>query len=94
MHPADDYVADFVKGISNLKLINAHSIMEDINHTQLIDGIDIKDAPRVDENQSLENLIEISVSTDLPIIVTDDHGQDIGVISKNTLLMGIKGDEK
>ena len=30
-NPADDYVRDFVDGISKLKLVFAHSIMEDIN---------------------------------------------------------------
>lgn len=93
MHPADDYVADFVKGISNLKLINAHSIMLAINETTLPSTIDKTAALRADKNTSLEALIDLSVTSTLPIIVTDDNGQDIGVISKDTLLKGIKGDE-
>ncbi|WP_372881245.1 glycine betaine/L-proline ABC transporter ATP-binding protein [Psychromonas sp.] len=94
MHPADDYVADFVKGISNLKLINAHSIMLDITPETLPSSINIADVPRADKNTSLEALIDISVSSNLPIIVTDEANQDIGVISKDTLLKGIKGDEE
>jgi glycine betaine/proline transport system ATP-binding protein len=93
MHPADDYVADFVKGISNLKLINAHSIMLDINSETFPTSINIANAPHADRNTSLEGLIDISVSSDLPIIITDEAGHDIGVINKNTLLKGIKGDE-
>ncbi|RBW44956.1 glycine/betaine ABC transporter [Psychromonas sp. B3M02] len=93
MQPADDYVADFVKGISNLKLINAHSIMLAINDTTLPISIDKTAALRADENTSLEALIDLSVTTTLPIIVTNDAGQDIGVISKDTLLKGIKGEE-
>ena len=30
MHPADDYVADFVAGISRLKVVRAHAVMQDI----------------------------------------------------------------
>ncbi|MDN2664579.1 betaine/proline/choline family ABC transporter ATP-binding protein [Psychromonas sp. 14N.309.X.WAT.B.A12] len=93
MQPADEYVADFVKGISNLKLINAHSIMLAINDTTLPSSIDKTAALRADENTSLEALIDLSVTTTLPIIVTNDTGQDIGVISKDTLLKGIKGEE-
>ncbi len=28
MHPADDYVADFVAGISRLKIVRAHAVMQ------------------------------------------------------------------
>ena len=30
MHPADDYVADFVAGISRLKVVRAHAVMQPI----------------------------------------------------------------
>lgn len=93
MNPADDYVADFVKGISNLKLINARSIMLDINTNTLPSDIDIADAPRADQETNLEGLIDISITSNLPIIITDAMGKDIGVVNKNTLLKSIKGDE-
>ncbi|MDO6565257.1 betaine/proline/choline family ABC transporter ATP-binding protein [Amphritea sp. 1_MG-2023] len=91
MQPADDYVADFVKGISNLKLISAHSIMQEINSYTVPEGISLADAPRAKEDTNLEHLIDISITTPLPIIITNAQGVDIGIVSKDTLLTGIKG---
>ncbi|WP_116474924.1 quaternary amine ABC transporter ATP-binding protein [Zobellella maritima] len=94
MHPEDDYVADFVKDISNLKLISARSIMKELERSTMPEGMDLSRAPRVNENTPLEQLIDVSTSSALPIIVSDANGLDIGVISKDTLLRGIKGGEK
>ncbi|QCY09525.1 glycine betaine/L-proline ABC transporter ATP-binding protein [Pseudomonas sp. MPC6] len=91
MHPEDDYVADFVKDISNLKLVSARSIMRDIDSNSVPVGMSLAQAPRVNEHTSLEHLIDISVSSELPIVVTNATGVDVGLISKNTLLLGIKG---
>jgi len=32
MNPVDDYVADFVAGISRLKVVHAHAVMQPIEH--------------------------------------------------------------
>lgn len=93
MHPADDYVADFVKDISNLKLIHAKSIMTDINDKALPTDLDMTNALRTGEHTSLDELIDMAIGTELPIIITDDSGVDIGIVSKDTLLVGIKGEE-
>ncbi|SIS67563.1 quaternary amine ABC transporter ATP-binding protein [Neptunomonas antarctica] len=92
-HPADDYVAEFVKDISNLKLICAHTIMQDMNSDTVPAGVNLANAPRADENTNLEHLIDIAITSELPVIITDAAGADIGIISKDTLLQGIKGDE-
>jgi len=82
--PADDYVREFVKGISRLKLVRAHTIMEPL------DGPAPPDAPRVSGEQDLDELIDTAVKTDGPLVV-QDAGQDVGLISKTTLLRGIQG---
>lgn len=89
-NPIDDYVRDFVEGISTLKLIFAHSVMEPIAAYQLQSGEDLKVAPRVPHDTDLSGLIDISTTTDQPIVITDDN-QDVGVVNKATLLKGIKG---
>ena len=33
LHPADGYVADFVAGISRLKVVRAHAVMQPRRHT-------------------------------------------------------------
>lgn len=89
-NPIDDYVKDFVEGISTLKLIFAHSIMEKFSEYALQPGDDLAQAPRVPHDTDLSGLIDISTTTSQPIVITDD-GNDIGVVNKTTLLKGIKG---
>ena len=89
-NPIDDYVKDFVEGISTLKLIFAHSIMEKISDYAPQPGEDLSQSLRAPHDIDLSGLIDISTTTDQPIVITDD-GKDIGVVSKTTLLRGIKG---
>ena len=89
-NPIDDYVKDFVEGISTLKLIFAHTIMENINEYQAQNGEDLAQAPRVPHDTDLSGLIDISTTTEQPIVITDE-GKDVGVVNKITLLQGIKG---
>ena len=83
--PADDYVREFVQGISRLKLVRAHTIMEPLRN-----GAASAEAIRVDGEQDLDSLIDISVGSDHPLVVTE-AGKDVGVITKTTLLRGIQG---
>ena len=86
MNPADDYVREFVKGISKLKLVKAHSIMEPLDsHGGPLDG-----APRADEGADLDQIIDLAVGTELPVVITD-AGADVGVVTKARLLRGIQG---
>lgn len=90
-NPADDYVRDFVDGISKLKLVFAHSIMEDINSYQSSHGEDLQQSPRTNHGTDLDQLIDIATTTEHPIVIQSDDGMDIGVINKTTLLKGIQG---
>ena len=89
-NPIDDYVKDFVEGISTLKLIFAHTIMKPIDSYKAEPGDDLSVAPRTSHDTDLSGLIDISTTTDQPIVITDD-GKDVGVVNKTTLLKGIKG---
>jgi len=86
MNPADDYVREFVQGISKLKLVKAHSIMQPISaHDGSLDG-----APRADQNADLDQLIDLSVTTEMPVVIIDE-GVEVGVVTKPVLLRGIQG---
>ncbi len=86
MNPADDYVREFVQGISKLKLVKAHSIMEPVaSYSGPLDG-----APRADEGADLDQLIDLAVNTEMPVVITD-AGADVGVVTKPRLLRGIQG---
>jgi glycine betaine/proline transport system ATP-binding protein len=89
-NPIDDYVRDFVEGISTLKLIFAHTIMEKVDDYAARSGEDLAQSPRVPHDTDLSGLIDISTTTEHPVVITDD-GRDVGVVNKSTLLKGIKG---
>lgn len=89
-NPIDQYVTDFVEGISTLKLIFAHTIMQKIGEYEVKPHEDLSLSPRTSHETDLSGLIDISAATSQPVVITDD-GRDVGVVDKATLLKGIKG---
>jgi len=89
MNPKDSYVADFVKGISRLEVVKAKSIMRPIDEYSKKYGAIPKNAIRMKEDDDLSSLIESSVSSDKPIVISNPSGQDIGVVSQKDLLVSI-----
>ena len=87
-NPADDYVRDFVQDISKLKLVFAHTIMEPIESDA---AEKFAQSPRVSKDSDLDHLVDVSITTPHPIVITDAEGRDIGVVSKDRLLRGIQG---
>ena len=90
-NPADDYVRDFVEGISKLQLIHAHSIMIPMHNYHEDLDFDLSKARRAHHTCDLNELIDISTATELPVIIQNDSKEDIGIIDKTTLLRGIRG---
>jgi len=62
--PADQYVSDFVEGISKLKLVFAHSIMESIDEFKPRSIDDMSQSPRIHHGTDLDSLIDISTTTE------------------------------
>ena len=91
--PADDYVADFVAGISRLKLVSAAKIMVEIDKHIAQFGDLPKNCPSAQPDDDLDTLIGLSTGTDLPVIIKADD-EVIGVVSKDTLLRGLQGGER
>ncbi|MBT7674611.1 MAG: betaine/proline/choline family ABC transporter ATP-binding protein [Oceanospirillaceae bacterium] len=88
MNPADDYVADFVAGISRLKIVRAHAVMQPMADYQTTHGKPSDDAPRVQESETLSHLIQLSINVDLPIVV-QEKGIDVGVVTRRDILQVI-----
>jgi len=88
MHPADDYVADFVAGISRLKIVRAHAVMQPMEKYVAKFGQPPDDAPRVNEGESLSRLIQLAIDDDAPIVV-QDGGVDVGVITRPDILQTV-----
>jgi glycine betaine/proline transport system ATP-binding protein len=89
MNPADNYVADFVKGISRLKVVEAKTIMKSKDQFEKENGPLPSNAIEMKENDLLTNLIEKSVSNNAPIIIKDNSGNLIGAISQKDLLTSV-----
>ncbi len=88
MHPADDYVADFVAGISRLKVVRAHAMMRKMADHVGEHGPPGDDAPRVREDETLSTLIHMAIEADAPIVVQDE-GKDVGVITRRDILQTV-----
>ncbi len=89
INPADEYVADFVKGISRLKVVQAKTIMKSTKDYESKFGPLGKEFETVDENDLLSKLIETSISKDKPIIVSNKDNENIGVITQSDLLRAV-----
>ena len=87
--PADEYVADFVKGISRLKVVQAKSIMQTIEDYERRNSKLPEDLQSVSENELLSKLIEISKSNQKSLIVKDNNQKSIGVITQSDLLKAV-----
>ena len=89
VNPADEYVADFVKGISRLKVVQAKTIMQSIENFESKNGKLTEDLQIVDEHELLSKLIEVSKSKHKPLIVKDNNQKSIGVITQSDLLKAV-----
>lgn len=85
MEPADDYVADFVAGISRLKVVHAHAVMQPIEAHIAAHGPVGADALRVNADETLSTLINMAIGNENPIVVQAD-GKDTGIITRADLL--------
>ena len=89
--PADDYVADFVAGISKLDLVTAARIMQPLAaYVQANGPQDTSAWPVGKPGCNLNELVDLAVGTDHPILIAAD-GAAVGVVTKRALLRGIQG---
>lgn len=84
MNPADDYVSEFVAGISRLKVVRAHAVMQAWNAGS---GVQLSDdAPTFSGDDNLSTLIAAAINYEGNLRVTDSSGQTIGSIDRASLL--------
>ncbi len=90
-NPVDDYVADFVAGISKLELVTAHKVMQPLEAYEKNNGpLDMTQCLTAKPDDNLDALVDLSIETVHPIVVKHD-GEVAGVVTKRTLLRGIQG---
>ena len=85
MRPADDYVANFVRGVSRLKLLKAASLIDMMVPIERADG-----RPQVAETATMAELIAIAVGTEAPIVVVASDGRPTGAVTRRSLLLALQ----
>jgi len=92
-NPADDYVAEFVAGISRLKVVRAKAIMQTVASYEKAHGQVEAGGGAVDEDENLTNIIRVAMQSDATVTVKRG-GKTVGVITaKRVLQTVIEGTE-
>jgi glycine betaine/proline transport system ATP-binding protein len=92
MHPANDYVREFVGGISPLHLVKAHSVACPVPQYQAAHPqVDMAQLPRASSEADLDTLISIMLEAKDAAIAVTQGGDILGIVTVQTLLMGFKG---
>tara|TARA_Y100001970_G_scaffold252010_1_gene325437 strand:- start:1224 stop:2249 length:1026 start_codon:yes stop_codon:yes gene_type:complete len=87
MHPADDYVAAFVKDVNRAKVIKAKIIMRPLDQSN---GIDKNNLIKVQEDQFIEDFLPEVVCNNSNCEVVDKKGNIKGYITHNELQKSLK----
>jgi glycine betaine/proline transport system ATP-binding protein len=84
--PIDAYVAEFVRGVSRLKLLCAEQIMEPLN------GLPVHaDQRRAHPESKLEALIDLMIDAPNGIVIEAAPSSPIGIVKLEGLLRAIRG---
>ena len=89
MNPADEYVEEFVSGISRFKLIRAHAIMVDVKQYEDEKGPLPKEIITFSESEKLEIILSTAADSDVPIGITNSSLEIVGIIDRAILLKEI-----
>ncbi|SES94327.1 quaternary amine ABC transporter ATP-binding protein [Paracoccus homiensis] len=89
LNPVDDYVADFVAGISKLNMVFAHSVMRPVDEFEATYGPVPGDAREAHPDMDLNALMDICVDGHGIARVTQS-GSAVGVINRPMLMRAIQ----
>jgi glycine betaine/proline transport system ATP-binding protein len=87
-NPADEYVTDFVAGISRLKVVKAKTLMQKKKDVENTVGPVSDDLPYVSEDENLTEIIKQMMATDGPVLVKNKN-KVTGVITTSRVLQTI-----
>ena len=89
LNPVDEYVKEFVKGISRLKVVKAHSIMVPIDIYKKENQSLPTHSEKILINDNLNKIVEVAVNQDEDITVFDEDGNLVGIVDKKNLLKNV-----
>lgn len=87
-NPADEYVTNFVAGISRLKVVKAKTLMQTKAAVESRMGPISDDLPSVSEDENLTKIIDLMVDTGGPVLVKNKSAVK-GVITLNRVLQTV-----
>ena len=88
-NPEDDYVSDFVAGISRLKVVRARAVMRPIREFEAEHGTLAASQKVFAQDENLGNLIEHALNDERPLAIVNDAGETVGAITRADLLRTI-----
>ncbi|MFJ3486794.1 glycine betaine/L-proline ABC transporter ATP-binding protein [Pseudomonas sp. NPDC090202] len=92
LNPADDYVAEFVAGISRLHLVKAHSVMTPVEAYKAANpGCDVNKLSKAPIEADLDTLIGLTTRSERDALAVIDNGAIVGIITTRDLLRGVQG---
>lgn len=92
LHPADEYVAKFVAGISRLHLIKARSVMVPVERFRAErPEVDVRSLVETSPEADIDRLIDLVVAHPAAAVAVVDDGVPVGIVTVRSLLLGLKG---
>lgn len=93
LRPATEYVAEFVEGISRLRLVKARSVMKQWVEPQ---GEPSQHGGHngfasVDPNADLETMIDLALEHKAAMLGVKEHGRLVGSVTLDNLLRAVRG---
>jgi glycine betaine/proline transport system ATP-binding protein len=90
--PADDYVSDFVAGISRIHLVRAHSVMRPIAEFKSSQPhCDLNALLQASPEADIGELIDLTMRSDRDVVAVVENGAIVGVVTTRGLLRGVAG---
>jgi glycine betaine/proline transport system ATP-binding protein len=90
--PADDYVAEFVAGISRLHLVKAHTVMQPVEeYTKDPNHREVASLLRTTPEADISALIDLTMQSSHDAVAVYDADQVVGVVTTRDLLRGVAG---
>ena len=89
--PADEYVGEFVRGVSKTKILGAGSIMQELNG---FDRSHLAECASCLPSTPIDDLVPLAAETEKPIAVIGEDGEAVGVVTISALLSRIAEDQR
>jgi glycine betaine/proline transport system ATP-binding protein len=91
LNPADDYVAEFVAGISHLHLVSARTVMCSADEFQAQEPqIDLSALPQAAPDTDLDGLISLMIQSPQHAVAVRDGQTVVGVVTAKALLQSVQ----